>query len=155
MPIHVRRHLSYFFLSSSHGCNQYQPDPLTTFNNTKDLETETKFQEGLLSKMSKVTDLMTRLDAFNVGADAARVGKFPAKTSVCWILIPAVERHLLFDEPMFTRDNALYEQSIAMPRLVTSMETKMAEVQTAYDSFVEARASLGDAPRTDPNPGNI
>lgn len=42
---------------------------------TKELETEQKFQDGMLTKMSKITDLMSRLDTLNHGDDAARVGK--------------------------------------------------------------------------------
>ena len=42
---------------------------------SKDMGTEQNFQDGMLTKLSKITDLMTRLDSLNHGDDKSRVGK--------------------------------------------------------------------------------
>ena len=42
----------------------------------KDAEIEKKFQDGMLSKMSKITDLISKLDSFAEGADKDRVKKY-------------------------------------------------------------------------------
>ena len=42
---------------------------------TKDVEVEEKFKEGMLSKMPKITDLISKLDGFAEGSDKARVEK--------------------------------------------------------------------------------
>ncbi|CAK9085488.1 Uncharacterized protein SCF082_LOCUS40494 [Durusdinium trenchii] len=39
----------------------------------EDLEVEKKFEEGMLTKMSKITDLISKLDGYTQGDDAERV----------------------------------------------------------------------------------
>lgn len=41
----------------------------------EELETEQKFTDGMLTKMSKITDLISKLDSFSAGEDSARVKK--------------------------------------------------------------------------------
>lgn len=44
----------------------------------KEIEVEEKFQDGMLTKMSKITDLISRLDSFTStsdGSDQSRVKK--------------------------------------------------------------------------------
>ena len=44
----------------------------------KELEVEAKFEEGMLTKMSKITNLISKLDDFVDGEDKDRVKKsFP------------------------------------------------------------------------------
>lgn len=40
------------------------------------METEEKFQNGMLGKMAKVTDLMARMDELTAGADGERAKKW-------------------------------------------------------------------------------
>lgn len=52
------------------------PPPACTHENAcKDQEIEQKFQDGMLTKMSKITDLISKLDGFAAGEDATRVKK--------------------------------------------------------------------------------
>ena len=37
----------------------------------KEIEVEEKFQEGMLTKMSEITDLISRLDSFASGSDGS------------------------------------------------------------------------------------
>lgn len=41
----------------------------------KELEVEDKFADGMLTKMSKITDLISKLDSFSNGVDKDRVQK--------------------------------------------------------------------------------
>ena len=46
------------------------PNPFMFFPHIiKEIEVEEKFQEGMLTKMSKITDLISRLDSFASGSD--------------------------------------------------------------------------------------
>ena len=66
-----------------HKCNLFKsgiiwdviPPLGLQFMFTKDVEVEEKFKEGMLSKMSKITDLISKLDGFAEGSDKARVEK--------------------------------------------------------------------------------
>ena len=71
---------------STYGVDVLRPFPIRRFNLvitplgfqflfTEDVEVEEKFQDGMLSKMSKITDLISKLDAFADGADKTRVRK--------------------------------------------------------------------------------
>lgn len=40
------------------------------------MELEQKFEQGMLAKMSKITDLISKLETYSAGEDAARVKKY-------------------------------------------------------------------------------
>ena len=48
---------------------------------SEEIATEQKFHDGMLSKMSKITDLISRLDVHKSGEDRARVQKWNPQRS--------------------------------------------------------------------------
>ena len=47
----------------------------------KERELEQKFEDGMLAKMSKITDLIAKLDSFSQSEDGARVKKYMTQKS--------------------------------------------------------------------------
>ena len=42
---------------------------------SQEIETEQKFEDGMLAKLSKITDLISKLEAFSASEDGTRVKK--------------------------------------------------------------------------------
>lgn len=69
--LHICSHPNEVLLVNVSVCST----PSTHVNACKDQEIEQKFQDGMLTKMSKITDLISKLDGFAAGEDATRVKK--------------------------------------------------------------------------------
>lgn len=126
----------------------------------------------MLTKMLKITDLMSKLDCFAQGEDKTRVSKnlgfywgptvhtyickyFPIIVDGLICVVHAydhiVETCCMHIALVFT-SHACFKCH-CVPRCIENLESKLAAAQTAYDKFVASRAELGDGSRSSPNPG--
>ena len=108
----------------------------------------------MLTKMSKITDLISKLDGYTQGDDAERVRrcnpeKSTTRIGICirictWACMVVPFLRVPLSQPMLTQ-----------LRTIKALEAKLDASQVAYDAFVEAKTRLGDVERTNETPGCI
>ena len=132
------------------------------------------------AKMSKITDLISKLETFSQGDDASRVKKYLTQNSK-FVLFSVYFKQftdssicvcILYELSVFRIDISIiinYEFDLCIAygdtnpvdlpslsslwlRSIQALESKMAAAESAYDAFAASKSELGEAERTHESP---
>lgn len=132
----------------SNSCIQQDLVPIPElFQISKAKKNEKTFEDAMLRKLSKVTDLMSRLDTYVCGEEASRVKKCLLLILICDIfqLIYRIYR-CLFPKTLTSisilREEFNLKTTPNPLRCLAAVEKKMELAQNAFDGFSAFRAEL-------------
>ena len=109
---------------------------------SKARKNEKTFEDAMLKKLSKVTDLMSRLDTYVGGEEASRVKKCLVLVLIHEIFMTFFSQNVKKTIFAFSREGYNLKTKPNPLRCLGAVEKKMELAQTAFDAFSALRAEL-------------